>query len=179
MGDGSAIPTSCSGSARRAELGKDQHYEVADTKLAHSAKASALIQMCSYVDQIERIQGVRPEKVYVVTGGAEIGIHDFRTAEMMAYYRHAKRRFEQAIDDAIVGARTWPIPKEESYPDPVEHCAVCRWFPHNCRVQWRDDDALPLVAGISRTQRKTAGRQRASTRCTRCLSCSTHPRSRA
>src|SRR5688572_11057098 len=50
------------------------HYEIADTKLAHSAKASALIQICSYVEQIERIQGVRPEKVYVVTGGAEIAV---------------------------------------------------------------------------------------------------------
>ena len=71
-------------------LGVDFHYEVADTKLAHSAKASALIQICCYVDQIERIQGVRPEKVYVVTGGAELENHAFRTAEMMAYYRHAK-----------------------------------------------------------------------------------------
>jgi uncharacterized protein len=134
-------------------LGTDWIYEVADTKLAHSAKASALIQMCSYVDQIEQIQGVRPEKVYVVTGGAEIKEHPFRTAEMMAYYRHAKKDFEQSIDDEIVGARTWPIPAEESYPDPVEHCAVCRWFPFNCRVQWKTDDALPLVAGISRRQR--------------------------
>jgi uncharacterized protein len=139
---------------RASGLGHDWIYEVADTKLAHSAKASALIQICSYVDQIERIQGVPPENVYVVTGGAEIGVHDFRTAEMMAYYRHAKRRFEQAIDDAAVGPRTWPIPRDESYPDPVEHCAVCKWFPYNCRVQWRDDDALPLVAGISRRQRE-------------------------
>ncbi len=48
---------------------------------------------------------------------------------MMAYYRHAKKQFEQALDDSIVGPRTWPIPREESYPDPVEHCAVCRWYP--------------------------------------------------
>ena len=51
----------------------DHHYEVADTKLAHVAKASALIQIASYVEQIERIQGVRPERVYVVTGGARAG----------------------------------------------------------------------------------------------------------
>jgi len=83
-------------------LGTDYHYEVADTKLAHTAKASALIQMASYVEQIERIQGVRPEKVYVVTGGAEIEEHPFRTAEMMAYYRHAKGRFERVLEE--VGA---------------------------------------------------------------------------
>jgi predicted RecB family nuclease len=132
----------------------DYHYEVADTKLARSAKASALIQICSYVDQIERIQGVRPNKVYVVTGGAKIETHPFRTAEMMSYYRHAKQRFDDALDEARVGPRTWPIPRAESYPDPVEHCAVCRWYPYNCRVQWLKDDALPLVAGIGREQRK-------------------------
>lgn len=132
----------------------DWHYEVADTKLAHSAKASALIQICSYVEQVERIQGVRPEHVYVVTSGAEIEEHRFRTAEMMAYYRHAKGRFEGAIDDARAGAPSYPVPRANSYPDPVEHCAVCKWFYVECRQAWRDDDALPLVAGISRNQRK-------------------------
>jgi uncharacterized protein len=142
------------GIPRNTGLGRDWHYEVADTKLAHNAKAGALIQICSYVDHIERIQDVRPEKVYVVTGGAEIAIHDFRTAEMMAYYRHVKTRFEEALDETARGPRTWPIPREESYPDPVDHCSVCRWYPDYCRVQWRDDDALKLVAGISRDQRK-------------------------
>ena len=36
------------------------HYEVADTKLARHVKASAVLQICSYVDQLEAIQGVRP-----------------------------------------------------------------------------------------------------------------------
>ena len=36
------------------------HYEVADTKLARHVKASAVLQICSYVDQLERVQGVRP-----------------------------------------------------------------------------------------------------------------------
>ncbi|MEP7378222.1 MAG: nuclease, partial [Chloroflexota bacterium] len=113
------------------ELGKDHHYEVADTKLAHTAKASALIQICSYVEQIERLQGVRPEKVYVVTGGAEIKEHPFRTAEMMAYYRHAKGRFEAALATQLDARST--------YPDPVGHCDVCRWRPV-CDHQWRQDD---------------------------------------
>jgi predicted RecB family nuclease len=86
-------------------------YEVADTKLAHSAKASALIQICSYVEQIARIQGVSFRARHVVTGGAEIVEHSFRTAEMMAYYRRAKARFEQAIDDAVSGPPL-PHPRE-------------------------------------------------------------------
>jgi len=40
-----------------------------------------------------------------------------------------------------------------TYPEPVEHCDVCSWFPV-CDVRWRDDDYLALVAGITRNQRK-------------------------
>src|SRR3954454_1617499 len=125
-------------------LGHDWHYEVADTKLAHTAKASALIQIASYVEQIERIQGVRPEKVYVVTGGKEIQERPFRTAEMMAYFRHAKRRFEQTL--------ALELDPSSTYPDPVSHCDVCKWAAE-CKKLWHDDDALPIVAGISRAQR--------------------------
>jgi predicted RecB family nuclease len=136
-------------------LGRDWHYEIADTKLARVAKASALIQIASYVEQIARIEGKQPEKVYVVTGGPTIEVHPYRTAEMMAYFRHAKRRFEDAISEATQGAATYPIDPATSYPDPVEHCAVCKYFPDYCKPQWRRDDALPLVAGISRSQRQT------------------------
>jgi uncharacterized protein len=122
------------------------HYEVADTKLARTAKASALIQICSYVDQIARIQQVVPQKVAVVTGGASPEVHQFRTAEMMAFYRRATGRFEAELATELDRGRT--------YPDPVEHCAVCKWFYVQCRQAWRDDDALPIVAGITRTQRK-------------------------
>ena len=38
------------------------HYEVADTKLARHVKASAVLQICSYVDQLERDPG-RPARV--------------------------------------------------------------------------------------------------------------------
>jgi uncharacterized protein len=129
---------------QRSGLGFDWHYEVADTKLAHSAKASALIQICSYVDQIERIQGRTPERVYVVTGGAKIERLPFRTAEMMAYYRHAKARFEQALAEGL--------DHQLSYPAPVEHCGVCRWKTA-CDKRWHDDDRLPIVANITRSQR--------------------------
>ena len=140
-----APPPHLSTPARSASgLGTDWHYEVADTKLAHTPKASALLQICSYVDQIAQIQGGAPEKVYVVTGGAEIKEHAFRTAEMMAYYRHAKARFEQALAAGLDFTK--------SYPEPTTHCDVCRWKA-TCNRRWHADDALPIVAGITRAQR--------------------------
>ena len=46
------------------------HYEVADTKLARHVKAGAVLQICSYVEQLTRIQGVQPEHMKVVLGGS-------------------------------------------------------------------------------------------------------------
>jgi predicted RecB family nuclease len=40
----------------------------------------------------------------------------------------------------------------ETYPEPVEHCSVCRWF-RECDGRRRADDHLSLVAGIRRQQR--------------------------
>ncbi|CAN5712228.1 TM0106 family RecB-like putative nuclease [soil metagenome] len=133
----------------------DYHYQVADTKLAHAMKPSALIQIAAYVEQVEKIQGRPGVHVHVVTGGPQVGEHAFRTAEMMAFYRRARRAFEQAIDDELAGPAQYPIPRALSYPEPVEHCAVCRWYYVECRQRWRDDDALPQVASITRKQRET------------------------
>ena len=39
----------------------------------------------------------------------------------------------------------------ETYPDPIEHCDICRWR-ETCDTRRRDDDHLCLVAGISKLQ---------------------------
>jgi predicted RecB family nuclease len=122
----------------------DYHYEIADTKLARIPKAAALVQMCTYVEQLEQIQGKRPERVYVVTGGETAEEHSFRTAELLAYYRHQRQRLQQVLAAPLdIGATT---------PEPVEHCGVCRWRVR-CNRQWHDEDVLGLVYGISRGQR--------------------------
>ena len=77
----------------------DYHYEVADTKLARHVKASAVLQICSYVDQLERIQGVRPEWLHVVLGGSARAVERLRVDDYMAYYRSARDRFLAAVSD--------------------------------------------------------------------------------
>jgi uncharacterized protein len=47
-------------SALRESIWGPYHYEVADTKLARHVKASAVLQICSYVYHLTRIQGVLP-----------------------------------------------------------------------------------------------------------------------
>jgi uncharacterized protein len=130
------------------------HYEVADTKLAHHVKAGAVLQICSYVDQLERLQRITPRDMRVVLGGSAHEVARLRVADFMAYYRAAKRRFETSVlgtENAPAAAPSYP--SASTYPEPVEHCGVCRWS-IACETRRRQDDHLSLVAGISAHQRK-------------------------
>ncbi|HEX5241570.1 MAG TPA: TM0106 family RecB-like putative nuclease [Candidatus Limnocylindrales bacterium] len=122
-------------------------YEVADTKLARRVKGSAVLQICSYVDLLTPIQGIEPAMLHVVLGGSTRTIERLRVADYMAYYRQVKAAFE-----AEAGGEVAVYPVTATYPDPVEHCDVCRWAAH-CAAQRRRDDDLSLVAGISSRQR--------------------------
>ncbi len=123
-------------------------YEVADTKLARRVKAGAVLQICSYVDQLAPIQGLTPELLHVVLGGSERATASYRVADFMAYFRRVKAEFEAAV---AAGPPVYPV--TATYPEPVEHCDVCRWSIH-CQGQRRRDDDLSLVAGISAAQRR-------------------------
>src|SRR6185436_8869163 len=123
-------------------------YEVADTKLARRAKAGAILQVCSYVEQLARVQGLTPERLHLVLGGSARETVSYRVADFMAYYRRIKHEFEAAV---TAGEPVYPV--TATYPDPVEHCDVCRWNVH-CRGQRRADDDLSLVAGITARQRR-------------------------
>ncbi len=120
-------------------------YDVADTKLAKRVKAAAIVQMCVYADQLERLQGIPPETISVVTGDRES--HEHRLADYAAYYRSAKRRFEERVFP------TDPVADPDTYPEPVDHCRVCSWWAV-CVDRRRADDHLSIVAGAARTQRR-------------------------
>ncbi len=127
---------------RSSELGS-WSYEVADTKLAKRVKAAAIVQMCVYADLLQRLQGVPPETISVVTGDRES--HEHRLDDYAAYYRAAKARFEARV----FGDAAAP----ETYPEPVDHCRVCSWW-QACMDRRRADDHLSIVAGAARTQRR-------------------------
>ncbi|HEX2470211.1 MAG TPA: TM0106 family RecB-like putative nuclease [Candidatus Limnocylindrales bacterium] len=136
-------------SAARPSVWGSYHYEVADTKLARHVKASAVLQICSYVDQLAAIQGVRPEWLYVALGGSARTVERLRVDDYMAYYRSVRDRFMATMADPEPAA----YPPAATYPDPVEHCDVCRWAAE-CVARRRADDHLSLVAGISARQRR-------------------------
>ena len=119
-------------------------YEALDTKLAQETRAGAILQLCLYSDLLATIQGARPEKMHVVPRRPGFPYDTYRVEEYLAYYRFVRRRLEAAVD-AVDGAAP------ATYPDPVPHCEVCRWWPR-CDRERRNDDHLSFVAGLTRLQ---------------------------
>ena len=75
-------------------------------------------------------------------GGGGRSPEKFQVQHYIAYFRKVRAEFDQA----------WKSPRE-TYPEPVENCHVCSWFPV-CDKRRQDDDDLSLVAGVSRRRRK-------------------------
>ncbi len=117
-------------------------YEPIDTKLARETKAGAVLQLCLYADMLADMQGLPPEYMHVVAPWSEFQPQQYRFADYAAYFRRAKRALIAAAADSAAG---------DTYPDPIEHCDICRWR-ETCDKRRRDDDHLCLVAGISKLQ---------------------------
>src|SRR5580693_3675124 len=160
----------------------DWSYEVADTKLARETKATTILQLSLYSELLGKVQGVVPEFLWVVPPGMGFAGEKYRVGEYAAYYRYVKERLVRAVVGGAGGASGQSGPPQTAsppttggesvtgqfalgfggaqaeacatgtYPEPVEHCSVCRWF-RVCDGRRRDDDHLSLVAGIRRQQR--------------------------
>lgn len=117
-------------------------YEIIDTKLARETKAGTVLQLCLYAALVEAIQGRRPEYCYVVAPWSGYEAQVFRMDDYAAYYRRVRQALESVITTGAMG---------QTYPDPKDHCDVCRWS-ERCDERRRADDHLSLVAGISKAQ---------------------------
>src|SRR5260370_7495671 len=80
--------------------------------------------------------------MYVIHPSKDFKRERYRVTDYAAYFRYVKNRLERAIQNGDSNA---------TYPEPVPHCDICRWF-RECDAQRRGDDHLSLVAGIRRQQ---------------------------
>jgi uncharacterized protein len=126
---------------RPSELGA-WSYEPLDTKLARDTRAGAILQLCLYAELLHAMQGITPEHMHVVPRQPDFPLETYRVDDHLAYFRLVRRRLEAAVDASGDAA---------TYPEPVPHCDVCRWWPR-CDQQRRADDHLTFVAGLSRLQ---------------------------
>ncbi|RIV31530.1 TM0106 family RecB-like putative nuclease [Flagellimonas lutimaris] len=114
-------------------------YEVWDTKLANETKAGTILQIGLYSERVAKIQGITPEYMGVIKPEGE---ERYRYDENAAYIRLVKRNLEDAIANEY-----------ETYPEPVTHCDICRWWKY-CNTVRRKDDHLTFVAGMGKSQIK-------------------------
>ncbi len=117
-------------------------YEVVDTKLARETKGGTVLQLCLYSEMLREMQQYDPEYAHVVVPWSDFAPQSYRINDYSAFFRRAKL----AIENATCGGLT-----VETYPEPTEHCDICRWS-ENCDKRRRHDDHLSYVAGISRNQ---------------------------
>jgi predicted RecB family nuclease len=122
-------------------------YEVVDAKLARTAKGRAVAQTAFYSQLLADLQGgIAPRWLHLALGTGELA--SFKVADFAAYERQTRRLLTEFIE-----ADTGTNPPTDTYPEPVEHCAICRWRPA-CTARRRTNDDLSLVAGITKGQRR-------------------------
>src|SRR6476661_8195556 len=129
----------------RSSLG-DFYYEPYDTKLARETRGGTILQLALYADLLGEIQGVMPERFFVVIPGKNFIVQAYRLADYAAYFRMVRARMLRVLEKGAEVLLT------ETYPDPVEHCDVCRWW-ERCNKRRRDDDHLSFIAGVGLSQR--------------------------
>lgn len=122
----------------------DWSYEVADTKLTKTTKASTILQLCVYSEMIAEIQNIAPENMYVVmpddVDDSPFQVETHRYDDYAAYFRIARKNLVQDANRVI-----------DTYPEPASHCDICQWWT-DCDKRRREDDHLTFVAGIQKAQ---------------------------
>jgi predicted RecB family nuclease len=114
-------------------------YEPADTKLARSVKPHFVIQLCLYAELIAAVQGIAPRRMHVILGDEER--QTLACGDFQAYFRRMKDMYVATLDGGLT----------DTYPDPVEHCDLCRWS-EQCEERRTADDHLSLVAKLGGVQ---------------------------
>ncbi|MEN0129593.1 MAG: TM0106 family RecB-like putative nuclease [Brevundimonas sp.] len=117
-------------------------YTVVDTKLARSAKTTALVQLAAYADQLVRAGIPTAESVQLVLGDRSTSSH--RLADLLPVYRDRRARLEALLDErrADESPLLW---RDERYAA----CGSC----DVCAPEVAASRDVLLVAGMRKTQR--------------------------
>ena len=119
-----------------------QQYQVSDTKLARSAKVTALLQIAAYADTLRRSGiPVSAEAELIFGNGAAVR---YRVDELIPVYLEQRTRLQRLLDEHYAGGA--PVRWED---ERVRACFRCP----ACEEQVRATDDLLLVAGMRVTQR--------------------------
>jgi predicted RecB family nuclease len=129
--------------SERDTAGADAIYEVYDTKLARSAKITALLQVAAYSDQLDRLGIATGENVHLLLGDGRTSTHRLR--DILPVYRKRRARLERLIDERVADPE--PTPWGDARYTACGRCAACA-----IEVEAHRD--VLLVAGMRLTQRR-------------------------
>ncbi len=117
-------------------------YRVSDTKLARSAKVTALLQLAAYADTLSQAGiPVDPEVELVLGNGTVVS---YQVAELIPVYREQRARLQRLLDEHHAGGT--PVRWDDAGVRACFRCPVCE-------EQVRAADDLLLVAGLRVSQR--------------------------
>ena len=116
-------------------------YEVQDTKLSSETRGGSILQLCVYSELLGKMQECAPDCFHVVTPE---GRRVFRLNDVVAYYRVVKAKFL-----AFIAQRGPSVEVATTYPEPCDHCQVCRWW-ERCNAHRRQDDHISFCANLGR-----------------------------
>ncbi len=120
-------------------------WEVWDTKLARSAKDSALVQLASYVDQLDQRGVARSPEIRLILGDGTHSIHD--VTEWIPAYLEQRTALLDVMHERIED------PDPTPWGDPRYIACGTKGCPA-CSEQIILHDDLFLVAGLRKTQRE-------------------------
>jgi uncharacterized protein len=121
---------------------RDGKYQVSDTKLARSAKVTALLQIAAYADTLSQAGfPVHPEAELILGNGNAVV---YQVDELVPVYREQRARLQRLLDDHVAGGT--PVRWED---EGVRACFRCP----TCEEQVRAGDDVLLVAGLRVSQR--------------------------
>ena len=121
---------------------RDGEYQVSDTKLARSAKVTALLQIAAYADKLSQAGfPVHPEAELILGNGNPVV---YQVDELIPVYREQRTRLQRLLDEHYAGGV--PVRWED---EGVRACFRCP----TCDEQVRATDDLLLVAGLRVSQR--------------------------
>jgi len=121
---------------------RDGRYQVSDTKLARSAKVTALLQIAAYADALSQAGvPVHPEAELILGNGTAVV---YQVDELIPVYREQRARLQRLLDEHYAAGQAvrWD-------DDGVRACFRCPV----CEEQVRATDDLLLVAGLRVSQR--------------------------
>jgi len=123
----------------------DGAWRVQDTKLARTARVTALMQLAAYVDQLDAMGVLRAKEVDLLLGDGSVSTHD--VADLLPLFRVRRARLERLVADRRVetGSATPAIEWGEGRGAlEVQACGRCA----TCAEQVAAHRDVLLVAGM-------------------------------